>query len=100
MSKPFYNVLEIAGKLKIEKAIICSKCDFPICKPTENYKEHSLINELPITEVNPYQTEPSLLVDDEIVLRQFYCPECGTLLHNEVRRKDEPLLWDVKIATY
>lgn len=77
--------------------VVCRSCNEDICTVDENYKLHTLCDRKPLTEASPLVNDPSQYVDDEIEFRQFYCPECGTLLENEVIKADHEPVHDKQL---
>ncbi len=75
----------------------CSRCGWLLCRVGENYKAHALRIDRPIQVANPLIGDPRRFIDVDVEFRQFYCPECGGLLENEVCRAHDPLLWDIQL---
>ena len=42
--------------------------------------------------------DPHGIGKDLFVCREFFCPECATLLDVEIAQRGEPILWDVRLA--
>jgi hypothetical protein len=78
--------------------IACGECDTVLSGADGNWKDGARRHELPIQEGNALIPDPGRLVDGEIVLRQFACPSCLTLLDSEVCRSADPPLWDIRIG--
>jgi N-methylhydantoinase B len=78
--------------------LACARCGHPLCPASENYKAHALRVDRPIQVSNPLIGDPQRFIDDGVAFRQFYCPECGGLIENEVSRAHDPLLWDIQLA--
>jgi acetone carboxylase gamma subunit len=78
--------------------LACARCGHPLCPATENYKAHALRIDRPIQTSNPLIGDPQRFIDDPVAFRQFYCPECGGLIENEVSRALDPLLWDIQLV--
>ena len=77
--------------------LACSRCGWLLCRVGENYKAHALRIDRPIQAANPLIGDPRRFIDADVQFRQFYCPECGGLLENEVCRAHDPLLWDIQL---
>jgi N-methylhydantoinase B len=77
--------------------LACSRCGWLLCRVGENYKAHALRLDRPIQAANPLIGDPRRFIDADVQFRQFYCPECGGLLENEVCRAHDPLLWDIQL---
>jgi len=80
-----------------EKVFACARCDEELGSAAGNYKQRCLVDDRPMTEASPAIGDPARYVDEDYVLRQFYCPGCGSLIENEVTRRGEPPLWDVEL---
>src|SRR5262245_4642004 len=78
--------------------LACARCGRLLGPATENYKAHALRIDRPIQVANPLIGDPQRFIDAEVEFRQFYCPECGGLLENEVCRARDPLLWDIQLT--
>jgi acetone carboxylase gamma subunit len=77
--------------------IICRSCNEDVCGTEENYKLYALCDRKPMTEAGPLINDPAEYVDDDIEFRQFYCPDCGTLLENEVSKSDREPIHDKQL---
>jgi hypothetical protein len=75
----------------------CAKCETDLGPVSENFKEHCARDDRPIQTSNPIVGDPARYIDDLPQFRQFYCPECGALIENEVAIASEPLLRDVEL---
>ena len=75
-----------------EATVQCAKCQHVFCPATENYKEHALMSENPLTKAGPNYSET-----ERFILREFYCPGCATMLEVEMCLKGSPFLWDVQL---
>lgn len=75
----------------------CRKCSHDLGPTTDNYKEHTLMRRLPLSESGPLAKDPSQFIDEQMELRQFICPGCSTLLEHEISRADDPLLRDIEL---
>jgi N-methylhydantoinase B len=78
--------------------LACARCGGVLCRAGENYKAHALRIDRPIQAANPLIGDPRRFIDADVEFRQFYCPECGGLLENEVCRAHDPLLWDIQLT--
>ena len=77
--------------------VVCRSCGEDICAAEENYKLHSLCERKPLTEAGALVNDPAVYVDDEMEVRQFYCPGCATLLENEVIKSDHEPVHDKQV---
>lgn len=80
------------------RVIGCSKCRCELCGADQNFKDYCAVTVLPLTAVNPWMVDPKIYIDDEVVLRNYACPDCGLLLTTELERPDQPPLWDIQLA--
>lgn len=70
----------------------CAECGEDFGPVNENIKEFLVVQRLPIADAGPYYVEPSRFVSDDMEFREYYCPDCGTLMFTETARPgDEPL---------
>jgi acetone carboxylase gamma subunit len=60
-----------SGEAKVQ----CTKCQHVLCSAKENYKEHALVSENPLTKIGPQYSDTK-----RFILREFYCPGCFALL--------------------
>jgi N-methylhydantoinase B len=76
----------------------CARCQRSLGPSDKNYKLSTIIDESPVTDVNPLILDPKRYVAERIVVRRYYCPGCGVLLDTDVARAEEAPLWDIQIA--
>ena len=62
----------------------------------ENYKLHAVVREGPVQNAGPW-VDPQGIGGDSFVCREFFCPDCATLLDVEIAQRGEPILWDVRL---
>jgi N-methylhydantoinase B len=67
----------------------CTECSHRYCDYTSDFKLAAVSRDMPLTSVS--ELNATGLVD-EIILREFYCPGCGTMVAMDVQRKSEPVL--------
>ena len=79
-----------------DKKVIRCKCGHTVCPVTDNYKKYVLMSESSPNKAGPH-VNPFNLGRHNFVSREFYCPNCLTLLDTEVALKGDPLLWDVQL---
>lgn len=78
--------MRIFESLKIVEAenkpsvLVCGECEYVLCPVTDNYKRYALKHDSPQSKGQPSYFKPS----DQFVLREYYCPNCGTLLEVDV----------------
>lgn len=75
-----------------EPKVQCTKCQHVLCSAKENYKEHALVSENPLTKIGPQYSKTR-----RFILREFYCPGCATMLDVEMCLKGSPPIWDVQL---
>ena len=80
-------------ELNEQRKIICKKCGYVFCRVDENYKEYALSAEISPTTISEMRPE-----DPEFcIYREFYCPECATLLDVDPCPSGDPILWDIEL---
>jgi N-methylhydantoinase B len=75
----------------------CAKCDTDLGATRDNYKEHCLREDHPVSDATPLAVDPQRYIDAQPVFRQFFCPGCGTLIENEIALMNEPVLRDIEV---
>ena len=72
------------------RRIACRACAHDLAPADGVWKEHAVLDEKPLAAAGGevFRTEGS------VVLRQFYCPSCGTTLDCETALPGEPFLID------
>jgi N-methylhydantoinase B len=94
-----YKALVITDDGAGGRALACAACGTTLGGLGDSYKDRALQQEKPIEEAVPNMEDPRLLVDDELVLREFSCPGCRRLLTAEVARAQDPPLVDIQLAS-
>jgi len=73
-----------------QEMLVCARCDTPLCKSDENYRDKAKSYDLPIG-----TAEPEALAERSTgayVLRHWCCPNCAVLIEVDMTRKeDEPI---------
>jgi acetone carboxylase gamma subunit len=77
--------------------IRCAKCGYDLGPARGNYKEHTLLRRGRLEDAGPLVGDPKRFIDDEMELREYFCPGCVTLLDSEINRAAAPLLWDIEL---
>jgi N-methylhydantoinase B len=80
-----------------ESDVTCSHCDEHLSNTGESIKANLPVREGPITNAGPTMVDESRFVEEDMVFREFFCPECGTLLFTETARKGDPVLEEFQI---
>ena len=76
----------------------CADCRSPLAPAEENYKYFAACRESNPHELDPeLYADPTEFCDDEIRLREFLCPGCGSLLSVEVAKVGDPPLHEVRL---
>ena len=70
---------------------VCHHCNSTICGENEDPKSGSLARLVKMENLSHWNGYGLV---DEIVVREFCCPKCAHLIAVEVRRKDDPVLYD------
>jgi N-methylhydantoinase B len=79
------------------QVLACEDCATVLSPLSGNWKEGALVGEIELPQANALCPDPRTLIDDDFVLRQYACPGCARLLDNDVQRRSEPPMWDLKI---
>ncbi|MFM9968862.1 MAG: hydantoinase B/oxoprolinase family protein [Burkholderiales bacterium] len=74
---------------------LCRQCNSSICRTDEDPKTGALARTTPMALLSPWNQYGLV---DEIVVREFCCPACAHLFAVEVRRKDDPVLFDTQLS--
>jgi len=75
----------------------CVKCDADLGPMIDNYKDHCIREDNPVSHAVPLAGDPHRFIDAEPLFRQFFCPGCGTLIENEIALATDPLLRDITV---
>ena len=94
MARRMSEYLEIDEDSSGKETIQCAKCKYVFCPLTQNYKNYAIFGEYPLDRAGPAVFYPP---SQRFILREFYCPECGTMLDVEMVLKDEPPLWNIQL---
>jgi N-methylhydantoinase B len=78
------------------RSLRCTVCQHRFGDYGSDHKQATLVRELPITAVSELNRLGRV---DEIVLREFCCPGCGTSVAMDVQRSDEPVLEESRFGT-
>lgn len=81
-----------------DSALACSKCGYVYCEREGNYKLTALARDEPIRAAGLQMNERSDYVDQDIVWRRYFCPECQTLVETDVLATDDAPLWDIRLS--
>ena len=75
----------------------CARCSTYLGELDQNYKDRCASEIKEISACNPLVGDPADFIDDKIEFRQFHCPNCGSLLENEVAVASDPVLADIEL---
>jgi N-methylhydantoinase B len=102
-TKEVAKISDVLGVFQTKKGDwwwACSECGQTLTPVTENFK-----NGASLYERNPYQIDPVVypnpedFCDVKIVMRQFLCPACATVLGTECCRADDVFAHDVRLTS-
>ncbi len=83
------QTLKLAGSGDA-RSVTCSQCDYAIGPAGQAWKPHATLQEGPIRDMGgPYTA------GEQVLLRNFTCPQCGTLLDTEIALAEDPFLDDI-----
>ena len=85
---PVADTLE-AVRLDGRDVVRCTVCTATLSPYGQDYKRGANMRELPISAMSPLNGHNTL---EDIVLREYLCPTCGTSIALDVQRKAEPVL--------
>jgi acetone carboxylase gamma subunit len=71
--------------------IVCNECSKELVASGNPWKQFANLHEVPVSGMPGSGTG----VGQEVVLRQFSCPSCGSLLDTETAMPGDPFLNDV-----
>ncbi|MBI4334728.1 MAG: hypothetical protein HY673_26025 [Chloroflexi bacterium] len=71
------------------RVIRCTRCQHIICDASEEWKKRAAMCDKPVTNAGPLFPR-----DSPFLLREFYCPGCGTMLDVDVVMKGDPIISD------
>ena len=77
---------------------VCNECRGVLGPAAENYKDYAAMRGRNPHEIDPVlYANPQDFCDDEIVLREFFCPGCGGLLALEIAKVEDPPLLELRL---
>ena len=77
------------------RVVGCRKCQYIFGPLTENPKAGAAVKEFPMVKKGTLFRESK-----RFVLREFYCPGCGTMFDVEVSLKNSPYVWDAQLKGF
>jgi acetone carboxylase gamma subunit len=75
--------------------IRCSGCGFTFGPRTEDPKLGAVVAERSITTTSELNRHGAV---DDLVLREFYCPGCGSMIAANVQRHGDPVLREIELG--
>lgn len=81
-----------AALVKGKPILRCTECNHQLSDYDGDFKHGTLVRELPITAASPIN---SFGLVDDVLLREFICPGCGTSVAMDVQIKGEEILDEV-----
>ncbi len=74
-------------------AVVCTHCRTLLGETAKEPLAHAVRRERPSLDAGPgVHADPKNFTARDIVLRQFFCPGCSTVLATEIVPRDEPSL--------
>ena len=87
------NPTRISATLVVndDRAIACAACGHTLGPAGAPWKDHARLDEQPMQGAggNPYTNA------ERVLLRRFFCPDCGALLDTESALAGDPFLTDI-----
>ncbi|MEM3550400.1 MAG: hydantoinase B/oxoprolinase family protein [Candidatus Bathyarchaeia archaeon] len=74
----------------------CNKCGYLLCAAKESPKDYMGVIEIPPEECGTIQV-PRQHLWEPVIIREFICPQCGTLFTAEVTLSNEEIVPDLEI---
>ena len=88
-----YDNLELAT-VDGKKVYQCLRCRHVLGPITEDYKDFALKNEAPLTKCQPAFIAS---MTGRFVLREYYCPGCGSMFEVDMVAREEKQIWSVRL---
>lgn len=85
---PVADTLE-AVRLGSRDVVRCTVCATTLSNYGQDYKRGARMREMPISAMSPLNEHNTV---QDIVLREYLCPTCGTSIALDVQRQEEPIL--------
>lgn len=91
----------IGDNLRLERKsgevrFICS-CGLDMGSGQVNFKEHCRLKESSTSSIGPGYASFDKDMENQMCLREFFCPSCGIRHTTEVARVGDPYLWDFQL---
>lgn len=75
----------------------CTKCEREFGPVDENFKTGLAMREREVEDLGDLWIDPGTLLDEDIVVREFFCPGCATRIAIESCRRDDPVILEIKL---
>lgn len=75
----------------------CAKCDYQIGQLDEGVKPNLALRERNIESLGESWISPDLVLSDDIVFREYLCPECAARMTTESCRQGAPVIKEISI---
>lgn len=75
----------------------CAKCNYEIGNVENGIKSNLALRERPVEGLGKNWIDPGLLLDEDIVFREYMCPECATRIATESCRRDDPVIEEIRL---
>lgn len=75
----------------------CAKCQHTFGPVDENPKAGLAMREREIEDLGDLWIEPETLLDEDLVVREFLCPNCATRITIESCRRDDPVVDEIRL---
>ncbi len=93
--------VQVSAGLDIRKGdaphYACACCAADLGPAAGNYKNACIVEDHPVSRATPTAGDPRRFIDAEPRFRQYFCPNCGTLIENEVTVGEGAPLQDIAI---
>lgn len=81
----------------VDESFQCAKCDEELGPVDGNLKANLALRERDVQDLGDLWIDPEILLDEDLVFREFLCPGCGTRLTTESCRRDDPIINEIRI---
>ena len=73
----------------------CARCDFAFGPRNEDPKLNAVVAERSIVSASEINRHGAV---DDLVLREYYCPECGAMIAANVQKHGDPVLREIELG--
>ena len=75
----------------------CAKCEQNFGAVDGNLKAGLAMREREVEDLGDLWIDPGTLLDEDIVVREFFCPECATRITIESCRREDPIINEIQL---